>query len=136
MCQKYGWVIGSNMAGRYVHTNADRLAKRQKDLAGIKDTDATTKPCPRCGESNSMYAEICSKCQQILSHEALMKELEKRKEQEKEIAKLKDSVQMLHIAMKNILGYEIKDELERRDAEEQEQLIRNEVEEELIKKQT
>lgn len=53
-----------------------------------------------------------------------------------EVEKLNETIQVLHTSMKNILGYEIQDEIDRRYAEEQEQLIRKEVEEELIKKQT
>ena len=88
LCMKYGWVVGSDMARRYCHTSENRLAERLKKIAGVNDNEQQERKCPRCGESNSIHSENCVKCNQILDFKKLTEELEKRKEQQKEINKL------------------------------------------------
>jgi len=88
LCLKYRWVVGSDMARRYCHTSENRLAERLKKIAGVNDNEQQERKCPRCGESNSIHAENCVKCNQILDFKKLTEELEKRKEQQKEINEL------------------------------------------------
>jgi ribosomal protein L37E len=95
LCLKYGWVVGSDMARRYCHTSENRLAERLKKIAGVKDDEETERRCPRCGEKNSVHAENCSRCNQILDYKRLMDEVEKKKDMGNEIIKLNKQVSHL-----------------------------------------
>ena len=82
VCQKYGWVIGSNMARRYCHFNEESLANQMRKQAGITKEEAVKgKTCPRCGEVNNYNTEICVKCQQILDPRKLMEQVNKQEEE-------------------------------------------------------
>jgi len=95
LCLKYGWVVGSDMARRYCHTSENRLAERLKKIAGVKDDEETVRRCPRCGENNSVHAENCSRCDQILDYKRLMEEVDKKKNMVNEINKLNEQVSHL-----------------------------------------
>jgi len=95
LCLKYGWVVGSDMARRYCHTSENRLAERLKKIAGVKDDEETERRCPRCNEKNSVHAENCSRCNQILDYKRLMDEVEKKKDMGNEIIKLNKQVSHL-----------------------------------------
>jgi site-specific recombinase XerD len=85
LCTKYGWVIGSAMPRRYCHTNSKNLAERVKKLSGIRDNAPTFKTCPRCGESNSLNADSCVRCHEILNYDKIKTELEQKKNLEQRL---------------------------------------------------
>jgi len=95
LCLKYGWVVGSDMAGRYCHTSENRLVERLKKIAGVKEDEETVRRCPRCGENNSVHSENCSRCNQILDYKRLMDEIDKTKNIANEINKLNEQVSHL-----------------------------------------
>jgi len=117
LCQKFGWVIGSDMARRYCHFNEQVLGEQILRRAGLKHEEAKKgKICPRCGEPNNVFAEECSKCHQILSAEKL---LEQEASKEQEISKLKSQVDLMEQMMRQItdkMGIELEEEIERKDA--------------------
>ena len=117
LCQKYGWVIGSDMARRYCHFNEQVLGEQILKRAGLKQEESKKgKVCPRCGETNNVFAEECSKCHQILSAEKL---LEQEASKEQEISKLKSQVDMMEQMMRQItnkMGIELEEEKERKEA--------------------
>ena len=93
MCQKYGWTIGSVMAQRYVHANLKQLEHILMRQAGLKEDEAKRgKICPRCGEPNNLFAEVCSKCHQTLDYKKLMEEAE---EKERGMSKLAAEIKEL-----------------------------------------
>ncbi len=101
LCLKYGWVVGSDMARRYCHTSENRLAERLKKIAGVNENEQQVRKCPRCGESNSIHAENCEKCNQILDFKKLTEELEKRKQQQKAVNDLENELRKEINILKN-----------------------------------
>lgn len=84
LCQKYGWMLGSTMARNYCHFNEKQLANQVLKQAGLNEEEAKKgKVCPRCGEMNNLFAEVCEKCSQILDPKKLIAEsLKQRSEME------------------------------------------------------
>ena len=86
------WVVDSDMVRRYCHTSENRLAERLKKIAGVNENEQQVRKYPRCGESNSIHAENCEKCNQILDFKKLTEELEKRKQQQKAVNELENEL--------------------------------------------
>lgn len=101
LCQKYGWVVGSDMARRYVHANAKQLAHMMMKNAGLKESEVKKgRSCPRCGEINNINSEVCSKCQQILDPKKLIEQVQK---QDKERVDLRTEIETLKESQASIM---------------------------------
>ena len=113
LCQKYGWVLGSNMVRRYCHFNEKVLGEQILKRAGLKpDEEKKGEVCPRCGEPNNIFADECSKCHQILNAKQL---LEQEASKEQEISQLKSQVDMMEKMMVQItdkMGIELEKKIE------------------------
>lgn len=101
LCQKYGWVIGSNMARRYCHFSEKVLGEQILRRAGLKHEDEKKgKVCPRCGEPNNLFADECSKCHQVLNAKQL---LEQEASKDQKISKLESQVDLMEQMMKQVI---------------------------------
>jgi len=85
------------MEAVYVHLSFSDVVNEVRTKAfGLEEDKSRYEPlikplkCPRCGSTNEPTARYCTKCNMPISEEALVKELEKKQEQEDKIAKLEE----------------------------------------------
>lgn len=124
LCTKYGWVIGSAMPRRYCHTNEKNLEARIRKLSGIKEDTLTHKVCSRCGERNSLNADSCIKCHEILNLEKIKQELEAKRTLENRLAEMEARMDLMNRILDERMqrGYlektlQIEQEAERKEKE-------------------
>ena len=74
LCEWFGWVQGSDIPAKYVHTSGRDIDQAYDELHGKADTSGTTaesstRECPRCDEINRKNAKWCDQCGMDLSQE-------------------------------------------------------------------
>ena len=78
LCMWFGWVMGSDIPGRYVHLSGRDIDIEYARLHGIVDEEApkesklTPKPCPRCKEKLPPIAKYCYRCGMTLDLQLAM----------------------------------------------------------------
>lgn len=80
MCDRYGWVYGSDMPGIYIKQSGERTNNAVLSAVGIKEKEETKekelkpKVCPRCETKNEFDSERCKKCGKLLDGSKVQEE--------------------------------------------------------------
>jgi hypothetical protein len=91
---RYGWVVGSKVAARYIAVFSDEsdraiLKAYGADVSEADETETLTPvECPRCGRDNPAGEESCGFCSQALSAGAHEETAQRQKNARKAILRL------------------------------------------------
>jgi hypothetical protein len=94
---------------KYVHYFGNESNESILEVYGLKsklEQIDKLKPvvCPDCSEANKIDSKYCSKCRLLLTYDECVETLEKQKQKQDEITKLRNEFDEMKSTMKNMTG--------------------------------
>jgi hypothetical protein len=106
--QHAGWSGRSQMHLKYLHYFGNESNDSILEAYGIIQKDRRLsvalkpKQCSNCNEPNKPDSKFCAKCRMVLTYDAYDETLEKQKEKESEISKLRQDLEPLLLLKKTL----------------------------------
>jgi integrase len=97
-----GWTLTSKMPNRYIHYFGNESAKSLLEAYGIENyhdwhlSMLKSRTCPNCNEPNKVDSKFCSKCRMILTYNEYVETLEKQKEKDNELEKMREEICLIN----------------------------------------
>jgi hypothetical protein len=106
--QHAGWTPGSQMHLKYLHyfgneSNESLLEAYGIVASGQQIDQLKPKQCPNCSEPNKPDSKFCAKCRMVLTYDAYNETIEEKQDKDKEVQSLKNQMQSMQEAQKEIL---------------------------------
>lgn len=99
--QYAGWSPNSMMHQRYLHYFGNETSESLLEALGIvtknqKEVEILRPiQCPNCQENNIIDSKFCSKCRMLLSYNGYLETLEKQKEKDDEMEKMRKEISLI-----------------------------------------
>jgi integrase/recombinase XerD len=98
--QHAGWTMNSKMPQIYVHWFGNESSNTLLELYGVTPKqnsiqELQPRHCPHCREPNKLDSKFCSKCKMVLTYNEYVQVLEKQKEKDEEMQKMKNDISII-----------------------------------------
>jgi hypothetical protein len=98
--QHAGWTMNSKMPQIYVHWFGNESSNTLLESYGVTTSEKSInklKPryCPHCSEPNKLDSNFCSKCKMVLTYDEYTQVLEKQKEKDEEMQKMRKEISII-----------------------------------------
>ena len=106
--QHAGWSPTSNMHQKYIHYLGNESNESILEAYGIIDKNKQEidklKPrhCPNCNEENRIDSKFCSNCRMVLTYDEYVQVLEKQKEKDEEMQKMREEMTVIKQGQKEL----------------------------------
>ncbi len=105
--QHAGWTMNSKMPQIYVHWYGNESSNSLLELYGVTSKQGSIQElrpryCPHCNEPNKKDSRFCSKCKMVLTYDEFAKVLEKQKEKDNEVQKMRERMTLIEQGQKEL----------------------------------